>query len=188
MILPQYNSFRVEASCSYVQRYKNGDFTCIIQESILRCWFHIVILVRGYEQVLLGSTLIVCTMNTHSAAIDKRGPFSRNSAVVQIRAISWLQLAGYLQSYVRRRSFIALVDYHVMNMSHSTKVTLMHRNLYAHRLWPRHDIIPAIRAFPFLPQQAVRPPSWPLESVRSQLTPFTHFNLLLQWGFRPHVM
>jgi hypothetical protein len=62
-------------------------------------------------------------MNTHSAAIDKRGPFSRNSAVVQIRAISWLQLAGYLQSYVRRRSFIALVDYHVMNMSHSTKVT-----------------------------------------------------------------
>jgi hypothetical protein len=32
-------------------------------------------------------------MNTHSVTIDMRGPFSRNSAAVQMRAISCLQRA-----------------------------------------------------------------------------------------------
>ena len=71
-------------------------------------------------------------MNTHSLTIDKHGPFSRNSAVVQIRAIPCLQRADYHQSYVCRRSFIALEYYHVMNMSYATKVAFMYGNLITH--------------------------------------------------------
>jgi len=73
-------------------------------------------------------------MNTHSVTIDKLGPFSRKSAVVQTRALGCLQRADYLQSYVRRPSFIALGDYYVMNMSDATKFALTYENLYAHRL------------------------------------------------------